>query len=107
VPPAATRQEPPADLERWDLSLDGEPYVVLSFPSRPHPPHPDLSPAESAVALAAASGLSNAEIAAERGCSLFTVRNQLASACRKLGVSSRAQLCLCLAHLHSRGLTAN
>lgn len=51
-----------------------------------------LTPAEQQVARHAASGASNAEIARERGVSLRTVTNQLASVFDKLGVRSRAGL---------------
>ncbi|CAN5635655.1 hypothetical protein BH09MYX1_BH09MYX1_30760 [soil metagenome] len=55
-----------------------------------------LSESERAVVTLAVVGLSNGEIAARRSGSARTVANQLASAYRKLGVGSRAEL---LAHL--------
>lgn len=51
-----------------------------------------LTGAERAVAYAAARGLSNREIAASLYLAPGTVKNQLASAYRKLSVSSRGQL---------------
>lgn len=51
-----------------------------------------LSPTEREVALAAARGLGNDAIAAARGVSARTVVNQLASAYRKLGITSRVEL---------------
>lgn len=51
-----------------------------------------LTGAERAVAYAAARGLSNREIAASLYIAPGTVKNQLASAYRKLSVSSRSQL---------------
>lgn len=51
-----------------------------------------LTAAERAVAYAAASGLSNREIAASLYLAPGTVKNQLASAYRKLAVGSRGQL---------------
>ncbi len=51
-----------------------------------------LSPSERKVALLAASGLSNEEIAARLSRSRKTIESQLSSAYRKLNVSSRTQL---------------
>jgi DNA-binding CsgD family transcriptional regulator len=51
-----------------------------------------LSVAERAVVGLAVLGLSNQDIASRRGSSARTVANQLGSAYRKLGVSSRAEL---------------
>lgn len=51
-----------------------------------------LSPAEQAVAIRAASGATNAQIAAELWLSVKTIEAQLSSAYRKLGISRRAQL---------------
>jgi DNA-binding NarL/FixJ family response regulator len=51
-----------------------------------------LSRAEAAVVALLARGLSNGEIAREQGKSLGTVKNQLSSAYRKLGVTSRTRL---------------
>jgi DNA-binding NarL/FixJ family response regulator len=63
--------------------------VLLSFtPSR----RPRLTAAERGVALAIARGMSNAQIAAERGVSPRTVANQVAALLRKCGVTSRVEL---------------
>jgi DNA-binding CsgD family transcriptional regulator len=51
-----------------------------------------LSGTETSVVSAAVRGLRNGEIAHLRGISPYTVRNRLASAFRKLGVSSRSEL---------------
>jgi DNA-binding CsgD family transcriptional regulator len=51
-----------------------------------------LTKTERAVVELALSGNSNEEIARVRGKSLRTVRNQLASAYAKLGVSGRVEL---------------
>lgn len=51
-----------------------------------------LSPAEAAVVAGLARGLNNREIAAERGCAVSTVKSQLVSVYRKLGVRSRIRL---------------
>uniref|UniRef100_UPI004049C141 response regulator transcription factor n=1 Tax=Cephaloticoccus sp. TaxID=1985742 RepID=UPI004049C141 len=51
-----------------------------------------LSPAEQAVALQLAQGLSNAEIARLLGKSKFTVKSQVSSILTKLGVPTRGRL---------------
>ncbi len=104
LPPGSSRRPQTTDgggsprgLRRSDLRLGDEHFVVLSYLSGGESVLSNLSPSESAVARAAAAGLGNAEIAAQRGCSRFTVQNQLASAYRKLGVSSRSELTALLA----------
>jgi DNA-binding NarL/FixJ family response regulator len=52
----------------------------------------DLSAAEREVFDLVRRGLSNKEIAAERGRSVATVKNQLQSVFQKFGVSSRTRL---------------
>lgn len=49
----------------------------------------NLTASEEAVLVLAARGLSNTEIATERGSSVRTVANLLARAYKKLGVGSR------------------
>lgn len=57
------------------------------------PRHPDiLTPGEWEVLAGVRDGLSNQEIAAERGCGIETVRFHLKNLRRKLAVHSRAQL---------------
>lgn len=55
-----------------------------------------LTPREEELALYVARGLRNAEIANLCGCSPYTVRNQLVAVFRKLGVSTRAELAMCV-----------
>lgn len=82
----------PADLRAGILKFRKREFLVLSFPS----PHPEwlgeLTAAELSVALEVARGLSNAAIARQRGTSVRTVANQLASIYRKLVVRSRREL---------------
>jgi DNA-binding CsgD family transcriptional regulator len=59
---------------------------------------PELTPAERAIALALFSGDTNAQIAATRGVHVKTVAKQVEAVYRKLGVGSRAELVLALAH---------
>jgi DNA-binding NarL/FixJ family response regulator len=56
-----------------------------------------LTPAEAAVARAAVAGLSNREIARQRGSSPRTVAEQLRSVYGKLGISSRTELAVLMA----------
>ena len=83
--------EPPAGLRAETFELDGEQYLIASYPAERDVPVHGLSAAENAVLRAALGGASNVEIALARGRSVFTVQNQLASALRKLGVSSRRE----------------
>jgi DNA-binding CsgD family transcriptional regulator len=86
VAPAA-----PAGLRASPFSLGSSRFLVLSFPAERASPIAGLSPTEVEVLHAALGGLSNAEIAAVRNRSVFTIQNQLASAFRKLGVTTRAE----------------
>jgi len=88
------------DAHRKDLAdrLEalGEPVIaerLRSFSDLPTVPGFDaLTRREAAVVGAALRGLSNAQIASDHAVSLNTVKAQVASAYRKLGVSTRAQL---------------
>jgi len=86
----------PAGLSAARFSIDGEELLVLSWPADTTP-IAGLSVAESAVLRAALGGLTNVEIAQQRGRSIFTVHNQLKSAFRKLGVLTRAEAAALLA----------
>ena len=67
--------------------------VVVSWPESAA----QLSPAEADVVALAGEGMSNPEIAAQRGTSVRTVANLLARAYRKLGVGSRVSASAALA----------
>lgn len=71
---------------------ESEAVLILSYPLGAGRLPAGLTAAEHGVALAALRGLSNAEIARERGSAVRTVINLLASVFRKLGVHSRAEL---------------
>ncbi len=71
---------------------DGQEFILLSYPVSRPPAWDRLSDAERAVAETLLGGWSNARIARERGVSVRTVANQVASVFRKLGVRSRAEL---------------
>lgn len=77
--------------------LDGAEHVVVaSAPERPAVLR-SLTRAEREVVEHALRGESTRRIAAARGVAERTVANQLASAFRKLGVSSRTELARLLA----------
>lgn len=84
---------------RWGVSD----LVILSVPLTEEAPHEELdllagrvSPTERAVVTLAGAGHSNAEIARKRGTSSSTIKKQLESAYRKLGIRSRAELAVLL-----------
>jgi len=67
-------------------------YAVLSFSLSLVTLPNSFSPAECEVAIAIASGCSNAAIAKQRGTSIRTVENQIYGIFRKLGIGSRSEL---------------
>ncbi|MBX3225758.1 MAG: helix-turn-helix transcriptional regulator [Labilithrix sp.] len=76
----------------------GRELLLFSAPTEPSSAPLPLTGAEREVALAAARGATNHEIARSRATSASTVQHQLTSAYRKLGVASRSEL---VAHLLS------
>jgi DNA-binding CsgD family transcriptional regulator len=95
----AISEETPLDLRGTDLRVGDEHFVVLSYTQVAEPQLLGLSSVESDVVRAACSGLTAAEIATHRGCSVFTIQNHLASVYRKWNVSSRGELCALFARL--------
>ena len=88
--------EGPSRLAAARFNVNGEEVLVLSWPADAATIE-GLSAAESDVLRAALGGLTSAEIARERGRSVFTIQNQIASALRKLGVTTRAEAAALLA----------
>ncbi len=86
---APSREDPPRDLRGRVLRGTRQEMAVLSFTVEARNV---LTEAERDTAIAACRGLSNAEISAQRGVSVRTVANQLASLFQKLGIRSRAEL---------------
>ena len=82
----------PSGLEAATFGVDGDDYVVFSFPVPELTPPACLTIAEREVVRGLLAGKSNAEIAEARGCSVRTVANQLRSIFHKLDVSSRAEV---------------
>jgi DNA-binding CsgD family transcriptional regulator len=91
--PASSRQTKVATF-----TIGADEFAVLSVPLDDGSLTAALSEAEREVAMLAAKGMKNAEIARRRGTSTRTVANQMASILRKLGVSSRYALAARLAH---------
>jgi DNA-binding NarL/FixJ family response regulator len=93
----------PEGLECWEI--DGGDYLVFAFSLPEDAPDPldTLTEAERQVVALALSGLSDQQIAEQRGSKPRTIANQLRSAYRKLGVCSRIELAQKVA---GRGLPA-
>ena len=83
---------PPRTLKAETFMLGGLELVVLTFPIVPERPSPSLTRAERHVVELLTQGFGTKEIASERGTSLHTVSNQLATIYRKFGVSTRQEL---------------
>jgi DNA-binding CsgD family transcriptional regulator len=87
----------PAGLRAEWVEIDGERLLMFSHPlDTPHarPALPGLTAAEQAVVEQVVAGRTTAEIAAARGTSPRTVAKQLERIYQRLGVSSRAELCV-------------
>jgi DNA-binding CsgD family transcriptional regulator len=82
----------PEGLRATTFECGADTFAILSFPEL-DPPLPDvLSAAEAEVCRLLLTGLSNAEVARQRGTSERTVANQVASILKKLGAGSRSEL---------------
>ena len=81
-------------ISRFQIGEDE--FAVFSMPAAGSSDVP-LTAAERSVLEGMLAGLSNAEIAEQRGSSVRTVANQVASVFRKLGVTSRSELAALLA----------
>ena len=82
---------------QFTLSDDNDEIVVLRIPARHDGSLSLLTASERAVVDLVCAGLTNAEVAARRGCSSRTVANQLASIFKKVEVGSRHELIALLA----------
>lgn len=80
------------DLRAAPFSAEGANYLVLSHSASAPVLPPGLTLAEREIVSALLRGLSNGEIAAQRGVALRTVANQVASIFRKMDVRSRVEL---------------
>lgn len=86
---AATRR---AGVETLRVEIAGEEYLLIGIPSANPSPEWAVTPAERMLIDGIAAGLSNRELALQRGTAPRTVANQLQKLYRKLGVSSRGEL---------------
>jgi DNA-binding NarL/FixJ family response regulator len=77
------------DFRAGLVELDGEQYLVVSYPAPARSDLSVLTPAERSVLELLRRGLSNADIASRRGTSQNTVANQVAAILRKLEFRSR------------------
>lgn len=82
----------PPDVEVTIVELEGEQLAILAFPPKSAPSPIALTEVERVLLACLVRGMSNAEIASERGRSIHTVAKQLARLCRKFGVASRIEL---------------
>jgi DNA-binding CsgD family transcriptional regulator len=80
-----------------EFQVGREQFVVMSYPVATPDGAAELTQAERIVLRQMLEGMSNAQIAADRGRALRTVINQVASIFAKLGVHSRAELALLFA----------
>jgi DNA-binding CsgD family transcriptional regulator len=75
-----------------EYALPANEPPLPAAPSRPEEPKSVLSPREREVALLAARGLTNRQIASELSISEHTVAAHLRKVLKKLGLRSRAQI---------------
>ncbi len=74
------------------LRVAGEEFLLVEFPLPELVMPLGLTPAEAAIVRHLLEGRDSREIAALRGASVNTVRNQIQSVHRKVGVSNTAEL---------------
>jgi DNA-binding CsgD family transcriptional regulator len=79
-------------MDIFPLAMDATDYAVLAIPTPQLRLPEGLTDAETSVAMLIVAGLSNAEIADARGCTIRTVANQVASLLVKSGAASRYEL---------------
>jgi len=94
--PASVEKRPPGLTATW-VEVNGERLLMLSHPladEAPAGPFPELTPAERAVVAGVIAGQTNTTIAQARGTSPRTVAKQLERIYARLGVGSRAELCV-------------
>jgi DNA-binding NarL/FixJ family response regulator len=88
--------EPTSPLSLLEIDTSSFHALVVKIddhrPDKANPSEERLTQAETEVARAVVSGLSNREIAEQRGAAVRTVAVQLHSIYRKMGISSRTEL---------------
>jgi DNA-binding CsgD family transcriptional regulator len=90
--PSAAGVPMPAAMEATGFKVEGNEYLILSYPVPRWNVPEVLSPAEELIARRLLAGESCAEIARSRGTAARTVANQIASIFAKLKVKSRLEL---------------
>lgn len=90
--PAIAELRAPLGLRASSFRLGDEEYLVLSYPAPQHGLPKTLTATEREVARGLLGGLTNNQIARERGVAVRTVANQVAAVLKKTGVSSRIEL---------------
>jgi DNA-binding CsgD family transcriptional regulator len=91
--PGATRGAAPGMTTLSTYRFSGVRFLVLGTPAKESPSWAEaLTPAEHAVLALLARGMSNAEMAAERGTGVPTVAKQVAALKRKTGCPDRQAL---------------
>jgi DNA-binding NarL/FixJ family response regulator len=98
---------PPSDLEAWEVTVDGDTFVIFEWQTAQLAGLGELTDAERSVLADLLRGESNATIGRRRQRSARTIANQVASIFRKMGASSRAELISrvvrgCVAHRPDR-----
>ena len=84
--------QPPEELTTHLLELGSSSLLVLSFRIPEKDLLASLTTAEREIAVLAAGGATNLEIAHRRGVSKNTIAKQIATVFRKVGVTSRFEL---------------
>lgn len=83
---------PPEGLQVFRIDVAGLVLALVTYEVSKEAQIPPLTDAERAVLRALLRGLSNEQIASQRGTSPRTIANQVAALYRKLGVRSRTAL---------------
>ena len=92
-PPRRSDPSPPVGLGAYRFEIDDSEYAILEWPLPKATEAPGLlTSAERTVVELVLAGCSNLEVATRRGRSIHTIANELASAYKKLGITSRAEL---------------
>ena len=86
------------DVRVTPMVHDGNEILVVSYPLRRPGSFARLSAAELAAVEGVLEGRSHRDVARERGVSVRTIANQLASAYRKLDVRGAAELMVLVQH---------
>ncbi|HET9932242.1 MAG TPA: helix-turn-helix domain-containing protein [Polyangiaceae bacterium] len=87
-----TMLPPSSGVDEYTFPVAGDTTQTLSFRVTTAPPSVDFTLGERSVLKAIAAGMTNDEIAEERGSSRRAVMNLVRSICAKLNLANRAEL---------------